>query len=90
MLGHDVVQSLHAAPLNAMLNEHMHPEYRATLSSLVNLIRRLLFSVTGPLLGWLIEAHGLRWGLVSAGALMSSLACLALLRLRAYGTFRTP
>lgn len=88
VLGHDIVQALHSQPVTARLNAHMNHEFRATMNSLVNLVRRLVFAVAGPLLGLLVDRTSLAIGLLLTGALMSVLSFMALIRLHQLGTLR--
>jgi MFS family permease len=88
VLGHDIVQALQVQPITAQLNKHMDHEFRATLNSLVNLVQRLLYSSTGPLLGLLVDRTNLATGFVVTGVLASSVASIALLRLHQLRTFQ--
>lgn len=88
VLGHDVVQALHGQPITARLNEHMDHEFRATMNSLVNLVRRLLYAVSGPLLGLLIDHTSLATGFVVTGAVCSLVAFAALSKLHSHNTFQ--
>ncbi len=87
VLGHDVVQSLHSEPIAAKLNQHMRHEYRSTLNSLANLVRRLVYTVSGPLVGLLVDRTSFGLGCVVTGLACSGVAFLALLRLRHFRTF---
>jgi hypothetical protein len=88
VLGHDVVQTLQSQPITAKLNEHFDHEFRATMNSLVNLVQRLLYSLAGPLVGLLVDKHGLAVGFVATGLTSSLVACLALNRLHRLKTFQ--
>ena len=88
VLGHDTVQALQSQPITAQLNKHMHPEYRATMNSLVNLVQRLLYTVAGPLIGLLADRAGLSAAFVATGVLCGSLAFVALARLQKLKTFQ--
>jgi MFS family permease len=88
VLGHDIVQALQGQPITAQLNKHMDHEFRATLNSLVNLVQRLLYSSTGPLLGLLVDRTNLATGFVVTGVLASAVASIALLRLHHLKTFQ--
>ena len=88
VLGHDVIHALQDSPLLAKLNLHIDHEYRATLNSLVNLVQRLVFSITGPLVGLLVDKRGLSTGLLATGALCSVMAFIAIARLHTLGTLR--
>ena len=88
VLGHDVVQALQGQPLTAKLNVHISHEYRATMNSLVNLVQRLAFSVAGPLVGLLVDRHGLSAGFLATGAVCSVMAFVAIARLHTFGTLR--
>lgn len=41
------------------LNQRLEAHYRATINSLVSLGTRAIFIIFGPVLGWLIDAHGI-------------------------------
>ncbi|MDB5184983.1 MAG: major facilitator transporter [Candidatus Saccharibacteria bacterium] len=87
VLGHDVVQALHAQPLTSQLNLHIDHEFRATMNSLVNLIERLVYSLAGPLVGWLVDRRGLATGFVVTGLVCSITAFVAIARLHRLKTF---
>jgi MFS family permease len=82
VLGHDVVQALGTSPLTHRLNDHMGEEHRATLNSVANLIQRLVYAVTGPLVGLAVDKWGLSLGMIATGVICSSIALLAIARLR--------
>lgn len=42
-------------------------EYRATVLSLRNMIIRIIFAITGPILGWITDNYSLKSGYLSAG-----------------------
>ena len=88
VLGHDIVQALGSQPITAQLNKHMAHEFRATMNSLVNLFRRLVYAVVGPAIGFLADRAGLSAAFVVSGAVFSGVALLALARLRSHKTFR--
>lgn len=87
VLGHDTIQALASQPIVAKLNEHIAHDYRATMNSLVNLIQRLLYAVTGPLLGSLVD-HSITRGFVIAGIISGFASMVAVLRLRQLRTFQ--
>ncbi|HXH26832.1 MAG TPA: MFS transporter [Candidatus Acidoferrum sp.] len=88
VLGHDLIQALHAQPLTQALNKHIDNQHRATMNSAVNLAKRLATATASPLVGLLVGAAGLSVGLIVTGLVASSLASLALLRLHQLKTFR--
>lgn len=88
VLGHDVVQALHNQPITAQLNVHIEHEYRATMNSLVNLTRRLIYSLFGPLIGLMVDKIGLQGGFLITGLACSSFALLAVARLHRLQTFK--
>jgi MFS family permease len=88
VLGHDAVQALHAQPITAELNVHIAPEYRATLNSAANLVKRLAFTLAGPCIGLLVDHTNLSVGLVVTGIACSVLAFMSLARLHRLGTFQ--
>ena len=88
VLGHDVVQALGSQPVTAQLNKHMHHEFRATMNSLVNLFRRLVYAVAGPAVGFVADKAGLRAAFVVTGAVFASAALLAVSRLHRLRTFQ--
>ncbi len=87
VLGHDVVQALHAQPVTAELNRHIAHEFRATMNSLVNLVQRLVYTVAGPLVGLLVDRAGLSAGFVVTGVVCGAVAFMALARLHRFKTF---
>jgi len=88
VLGHDVVQALHSQPITAKLNEHMEHEYRATMNSLLNLVQRLAYSVSGPVVGLMADKVSLAAAFVATGLTCSLTAFWALHRLRRLRTFQ--
>ena len=88
VLGHDIVQALQSQPVTAKLNEHMSHEHRATMNSAVNLVQRLAYSLSGPLVGVAVDKAGLSAGLLLTGLAVTGLAFTALVRLHRLGTFR--
>jgi MFS family permease len=88
VLGHDAVQALQSQPITDKLNAHMTHEFRATMNSLVNLVQRLGYSLTGPLIGLLVDATNLGTGFTVTGIVCSALAFLALVRLHKLKTFQ--
>jgi MFS family permease len=88
VLGHDVVQALHSQPITAELNTRVQQEFRATVNSLVNLVQRLAFSTTGPLVGLLVDKSGMSMGFVTTGVVCSTTALIALARLHKLKTFK--
>lgn len=88
VLGHDVVQALQGQPITAQLNVHIAHDYRATMNSLVNLVQRLVYSLAGPLVGWLVDRTSLGTGFVVTGLVCSATAYIALARLHKLKTFQ--
>jgi hypothetical protein len=88
VLGHDMVQALQGQPIAARLNDHIQPEFRATMNSMVNLAQRLVYSLAGPLVGLMVDKAGLQIGLLVTGAACSAAAFVALARLRRFKTFQ--
>jgi MFS family permease len=88
VLGHDVVQALHARPVSDHLNVHIDHEHRATMNSVANLVRRLVYTVSGPLVGWLADYAGLQISFVVTGAVCSLAAFVILARLHKLKTFK--
>jgi sugar phosphate permease len=87
VLGHDAIQALHEPPLTRRLNHHIAADLRATLNSVANLTQRLVFAITGPLVGTLVDHAGLQTGFVVLGAVASGLSLNAALRLSQLNTF---
>lgn len=87
VLGHDAVQALHRGPVTHQLNQHMAHEYRATLHSLVNLVQRLTYTVAGPIVGFMADHAGLPTTFAVSGAVCTTVALLAVSRLRRLRTF---
>ena len=88
VLGHDVDQALHGQPITAQLNVHIEHEFRATLNSLANVVKRLLFAISGPMVGFAIDKLGLSYGLIITGIICSSVAFIALAKLHKLQTFK--
>lgn len=88
VLGHDVVQTLSKQPLARLMNGHMNHRHRASLNSVINLSQRLVYTVTGPLVGLVADRYGLGIGFVVLGLVSSCGAFIALRRLNSRGTFQ--
>jgi MFS family permease len=82
LIGHDVVQALSDSPITARLNRYIPEEHRATLNSALNLVQRLGYSLAGLLVGWLVTTTGLSNALAVFGLACTTLAALAIVRLR--------
>jgi len=65
------------------LNRRVPGDFRATVNSLVSLGVRALFIVTGPLLGYALDALGARWVLLALAAVFAPLLALVLVPLLA-------
>lgn len=87
ILGHDIVQALHKRPVTARLNLLMHPDHRATMNSLVNLVQRLSYAAAGPFVGLVADKSGLAAAFIMMGVSGTGLALLALFRLDRLRTF---
>ncbi len=87
VVGHDIVQALQAQPITAQLNMHIEHEFRATMNSLINLVQRLIYSLAGPIVGLLADKVGLSVTFMATGIICSSVALVAVFRLRKYQTF---
>jgi MFS family permease len=68
------------------LNRRISAEFRATLNSLVSLGFRAVFIVTAPLLGWLVDRHGVDAGIWVLVAVFTPAYALVLLAL--FGVLR--
>lgn len=88
VLGHDVVQALGNSPLDRRLNDHMDAEHRAAMNGVTNLIRRLSYTIAGPLAGLAVDKFGLQAGLVTLGVISSAVAYITLWRLRSLKALR--
>jgi len=53
--------------LKNYVNEYTESTVRATLLSVRNFLIRIIFAITGPILGWVTDHISLSWALVSAG-----------------------
>jgi MFS family permease len=63
------------------LNRRMPGDFRATVNSLVSLLVRSLFIVTGPVLGWALDVHGEVDTLLVLSVLFAPLFALVILGL---------
>lgn len=87
VLAHDVVQALSSSPIEAKLNKHMLPEYRATMNSLVGMVQQVTYSVAGPLAGLLADKAGLGVAFMAMGGVVVLIAGIAVVRLHMLKTF---
>lgn len=53
--------------LKNYINEYTESTVRATLLSVRNFLIRIIFAVTGPILGWVTDHVSLTWAFISAG-----------------------
>jgi len=83
----DIVEALQKQPLLSRLNEEMVTEFRATSNSLVSLLQRIVFAVVVPLVGSLADATNRATGFIVTGCVTSTVAFVALVRLRRLQTF---
>ncbi len=81
VLGHDLVQALGSSPLTKRLNAHIDEHHRATMNSATNLVQRLGYTVTGPLVGYMVDHAGLSFTFVGIGLSSSAIALVAVWRL---------
>lgn len=81
IVGHDFVQVLHAPIVTEQVNAHFSPANRATLNSIMNLVRRFVFAIVGIVIGAVVDHSGLIVGLLSTGLLLSTLSLAAIWRL---------
>lgn len=88
LLGHDIVQALHRQPLLAGINEHINQYERATMNSIINLVQRLCYAITGPIVGWIADGQGLAAAFSVTGIVCMVIALLAIVRLRPYKTLQ--
>lgn len=88
VLGHDIVQALHAPPLEKRYNEHIASRYRAMLNSVVNLQSRLAYAALGPIVGLAVDRMGLIHGLAATGLAFSAAAAVAYTKLYQLGSFQ--
>jgi hypothetical protein len=63
------------------LNRRIPGDFRATVNSLVSLATRSVFIVTGPLLGWSLDSHGIRTTLLAMALIFAPLLFLVALGL---------
>lgn len=63
------------------LNKRLSAEFRATVNSLVSLGIRGIFIVTGPLLGFLVDFHGVQFSLLALAAIFIPIYGVVLLPL---------
>lgn len=63
------VRGIATPVLKNHMNQHTGSEVRATILSVRNFIIRILFAVTGPLLGWITDNAGLELAFYLAGAI---------------------
>ncbi|MGK0499220.1 MAG: MFS family permease [Oceanicoccus sp.] len=67
--------------LYGALNRRVTAAFRATINSLVSLGIRVVFIVTGPLLGWLVDYRGVQFSVLLLGMIFIPLFCLLLWQL---------
>jgi MFS family permease len=76
--GFYISRGIHQVILTDAFNSRVPSEFRATANSLTGFLFRLTFIVTGPLVGWLYEWHGMSTTLIVLG-IASSLLFLVLM-----------
>jgi len=88
VLAHDIVLALSQSPIEAKLNKHMLPEYRATMNSLTGMVQQLTYSVAGPLTGLLADKAGLGTAFMTMGGAVGLITSIAIIRLHTFNAFR--
>jgi len=69
------------------INGLISSENRGTILSVRNLIGRLIFSITGPIVGWVTDAFSLKIALMLSGMIFLVLGLIALVYLRKHKAF---
>lgn len=77
-----VTRGIHNPILSSYINGLVESEIRATILSVKNLVRRLIFSVIGPLVGWIHDACSLENALAVSGTVFFVFGFIALVSLR--------
>lgn len=81
VLGHDIVEALQKQPIIKKINTYISSQYRATLNSAIDMARRSVYIVLGPLMGLIIDKGSLRLGLIAAGVVCSGVSFFAIFKL---------
>ncbi len=80
-LGMQLSRGLSMSLFYEALNRRVPGDFRATVNSLVSLGVRALFIASGPLLGYALDALGVRWVLLALAAVFTPLLALVLVPL---------
>ncbi len=81
-LGFHLVRALSDPIIKDYVNRLIEPEFRATLLSVKSLVQRLLYSVAGPAIGWVVDHYSLSAALLFSAVLYGSLGLVTLVALR--------
>lgn len=76
-----ITRGVHGPILSDYINSLIDSEIRATVLSVKNLLARLLFSVLGPIMGWIHDATSLSIAFFASGTVFLVLGSLALIGL---------
>ncbi|TXH01779.1 MAG: MFS transporter [Candidatus Moraniibacteriota bacterium] len=73
-----ITRGVHGPILSDYINSLVASEIRATILSAKNLLARLLFSIVGPVVGWVHDSLSLSMALIGSGCFFLLLGSLAL------------
>jgi len=76
-----VTRGIHNPVLADYINGLVSSEIRATILSVKNLIGRIIFSIVGPLVGWISDSYSLGTALLISGAIFLFLGSITLIGL---------
>ena len=65
------------------INRHVWSDKRATVLSIMNLLSRVIFAISAPIVGWTVDVYSVQTALIAVGiAALASGAVLVVLMLK--------
>lgn len=85
LLGFQFIRGAAMPVMRDYINEHVESSIRATVLSVSNLVRQLLYTVIGPVIGFIVDQYSLGIGLYFSAAFYGALGLFVLTRMNVNG-----
>lgn len=82
LLGFYFVRGVHMPILQHYVNSVLDSDIRATVLSVKNLVQKLIYTVLGPLIGFMVDAYSLQTALLLSAALYGFLSLIVIVNMR--------
>lgn len=73
-----LARGLHNPIIKDYINQIISPKYRATVLSVQGMAQKLLFTIFGPLIGWVNDLYSFQTAMLVSGGILLSLGVIAL------------